>query len=282
MFKVALAAAEPDPTGKTWPGGRGTTAKWAISRDSCGSVGGIVGLVTMEPHTDAPLHCVLNADAMFYVIDGQGSLTDDTGRQRQLARHSAAFLAAGTRSGITAGEQPLAMVVLYSGVGSPTDLAWSEPSSESGPTGTEAGQRSAADASVLQVDAMSRGTLHDPARGFFHMATTRLVDAHTHPTATMIVGQTLLTAQTRHAVHRHPGAGEFVLMLDGYGHQLTESEEIDHRAGELVYVPPGTWHGLRGPAAEETATVLWGYLGVGSMPQVGYELATAAHSEDAD
>lgn len=49
-----------------------------------------------------------------------------------------------------------------------------------------------------------------------------------------------------HDLHRHPQAGEIVYMLEGEGDHLVEDgDPIRIRAGDLVYIPAGEWHGFR-------------------------------------
>ncbi|MED7949890.1 cupin domain-containing protein [Streptomyces sp. BE303] len=77
-----------------------------------------------------------------------------------------------------------------------------------------------------------------------------------------------------HDLHRHPHADEFFLVMSGGGGHLTETAEVPLRAGDLVFVPAGEWHGFRtGPAGPTAA--LYGYLGASSLTGAGYQVRPA-------
>ncbi|WP_327682548.1 cupin domain-containing protein [Kitasatospora sp. NBC_00458] len=98
-----------------------------------------------------------------------------------------------------------------------------------------------------------------------------LATADTVGARRLTVAASAFAAGGRHDLHRHPHADEFFLVLSGGGGHLTGNAEVPLRAGDLVYVPAGEWHGFRpGPAAPTTA--LYGYLGASSLAGAGYQL----------
>ncbi|MEU6235323.1 cupin domain-containing protein [Kitasatospora sp. NPDC047058] len=74
-----------------------------------------------------------------------------------------------------------------------------------------------------------------------------------------------------HDLHRHPDADEFFLVLAGGGRHLTAAGEVVVRAGDLVFVPAGEWHGFRTSPGRPT-TALYGYLGAPSLARAGYQV----------
>ncbi|MER7703585.1 cupin domain-containing protein [Kitasatospora sp. NPDC097605] len=105
------------------------------------------------------------------------------------------------------------------------------------------------------------------------LATDETVGAHRLTVAASEFG-----AGGSHDLHRHPHADEFFLVLSGGGTHLTAATEVPVRAGDLVFVPAGEWHGFRtGPAGPTAA--LYGYLGAPSLARAGYEVRPATVPE---
>ncbi|MEV6977349.1 cupin domain-containing protein [Kitasatospora sp. NPDC093806] len=96
----------------------------------------------------------------------------------------------------------------------------------------------------------------------------------------LTVAASIFTTGGRQDLHRHPHADEFFLVLSGGGSHLTDSAEVPLRAGDLVFVPAGEWHGFRtGPAGPTAA--LHGYLGAPSLARAGHQFRPTAVPEAA-
>ncbi|MFB6892767.1 cupin domain-containing protein [Kitasatospora sp. NPDC056327] len=107
------------------------------------------------------------------------------------------------------------------------------------------------------------------------LATDGTVGAHRLTVAASVFG-----AGGGHDLHRHPHADEFFLVLSGGGTHLTADTEVPVRAGDLVFVPAGEWHGFRTAPAGPTAA-LYGYLGAPSLARAGYQVRPAAPAREA-
>ena len=71
-------------------------------------------------------------------------------------------------------------------------------------------------------------------------------------------------------VHRHVRA-EFLYVISGTARALSEGGETALKAGDLMYIPAGEWHGLRA-VGEEPAEHIFGYIGAASFAEAGYTL----------
>jgi quercetin dioxygenase-like cupin family protein len=103
-----------------------------------------------------------------------------------------------------------------------------------------------------------------------------LVDRTTCGANGLVVNQTIFPPQKWHSLHRHPYAEEALYIVSGSGLHLSEGEPVRQRAGDVVYIPAGEWHGFANDTDEPT-TVLALFGGVGSYADAGYE----EHSGDA-
>ncbi|MFF8770953.1 cupin domain-containing protein [Kitasatospora sp. NPDC015120] len=117
-----------------------------------------------------------------------------------------------------------------------------------------------------------------PVAGSAGMAVHWLATDETVGALRLTVAASRFGAGGSHDLHRHPHADEFFLVLTGGGTHLTETTGIPVRAGDLVFVPAGEWHGFRtGPAGPTAA--LYGYLGAPSLARAGYQVRPAAAAE---
>ncbi len=123
------------------------------------------------------------------------------------------------------------------------------------------------------VDNVADSPAHNPALGFFHMRARMLVEGDSRGRRTFTLGLgTFLAGEGRHALHRHDNAAEVFFVWEGEGLHLT-GDGVEHplRTGELVFVPPGEWHGFRTTADGDTRA-FFGYLGVDLRSGAGYEV----------
>ena len=70
----------------------------------------------------------------------------------------------------------------------------------------------------------------------------------------------------------HAKAAEVFFVWEGAGVHLTgDGAEHAMRAGDLVFVPPGEWHGFRTTVDTDTRA-FFGYLGADLRSGAGYEV----------
>ena len=123
------------------------------------------------------------------------------------------------------------------------------------------------------LDDLADARVHNPSLGFYHMKARMLIDAEHGGVRSFTLGMgTFAPGEGRHALHRHPNAEEIFYVCEGAGVHLTaDGAEHPLSAGELAFVPRNEWHGFR-----NTGTIpvraFFGYLGVGSRADAGYEL----------
>ncbi len=135
------------------------------------------------------------------------------------------------------------------------------------------GLQDAGSVTSFSLDEIADAAAHNPALGFFDMSARMLVDGPSAATRSFTLGLgTFAPASGCHALHRHANAAEFFYVWEGSGAHLTE-DGVSHplEAGDLVYVPRNEWHGFRNTGAVP-ARAFFGYLGVGSRSDAGYEV----------
>jgi quercetin dioxygenase-like cupin family protein len=107
--------------------------------------------------------------------------------------------------------------------------------------------------------------------GFSDMGVRWLVTSATVGSADVVVATSVFQPGGRHELHRHPHAAEFFLVTEGSGEHFAPQGPMLLRAGDLVFVPAGEWHGYRTDPGTVTRAI-YGYLGAGSLEAAGYEL----------
>lgn len=75
-----------------------------------------------------------------------------------------------------------------------------------------------------------------------------------------------------HALHRHPGAEEVLIVLDGDGTRLgaDPDQTFPVTAGDMVLTPAGEWHGFAN-TGNRTARISVVYGGVANRAAAGYD-----------
>jgi quercetin dioxygenase-like cupin family protein len=107
--------------------------------------------------------------------------------------------------------------------------------------------------------------------GFTDMRVRWLVSASTAGSTALVVATSTFAHDGHHELHRHHGADEFFMVVEGSGEHLTADGAIRLGPGDLVVVPAGDWHGYRTDPGITTTTV-YGYLGAASLDDAGYEV----------
>lgn len=98
-----------------------------------------------------------------------------------------------------------------------------------------------------------------------------LVDGEQTGAERVVFNTTVFPPNCWHEVHRHPHAEEVLYLLEGSGLHLSEGEPVRQQAGEVVYIPPGEWHGFANDTDSPT-TVIAVFGGVASYADAGYEV----------
>jgi quercetin dioxygenase-like cupin family protein len=271
MFKASAATISADPTWSARLGFGRTSAQWLISHDACRAQGGLVGIIGIDAGSAMPRHRTLNADTAIYVIDGRAVASSIDGAPSAFPQGSVGFVRAGEWLDIRADEGPVSLLVLYGGVTSARELEW-EGADDAKPPAPAAEQLA-----VIDVGALPSQSFHDPSEGFHHISSKFLIDAESRGADSIVLGQArFLDGKGLHELHRHPYAEEFVFILHGTGAHLAEDERVPLDVGDLMYVPAGEWHGLQ--ADNETAVLLFGYLGIGDLSDAGNDRPSEQHS----
>jgi quercetin dioxygenase-like cupin family protein len=116
-------------------------------------------------------------------------------------------------------------------------------------------------------------TPEDPTvadRGWEGLRVWWLVDRASTGSAEVVFNMTEFSPGKTHGLHRHPNAEEVLYVLQGEGLHLSEGGPVRQRAGEVIFIPRGEWHGFANDSAVPT-TVIAVFGGVGSYEEAGYE-----------
>jgi quercetin dioxygenase-like cupin family protein len=98
-----------------------------------------------------------------------------------------------------------------------------------------------------------------------------LVDGPSAGSERLVVNTTTFPPNRWHELHRHPNAEEALYIVSGSGLHLSEGEPVRQRAGEVVYIAAGEWHGFANDT-DEPAVILAVFGGVASYAEAGYEI----------
>jgi quercetin dioxygenase-like cupin family protein len=121
-------------------------------------------------------------------------------------------------------------------------------------------------ASIAEVPPASGLT---PADGWVGTQVQFLID-NASAGADHTIGRIVLKPDARHALHRHLNCDAFFIVIEGAGMLDTDAGDKPARAGDVVYLPRGCWHGFNNTSNADVV-LLWGLLGVGSLEASGYQ-----------
>jgi mannose-6-phosphate isomerase-like protein (cupin superfamily) len=85
-----------------------------------------------------------------------------------------------------------------------------------------------------------------------------------------LVGWSVLKPGASQERHRHRNCDEFLIVLTGHGHVITEPGLEPCSEGEVIYAPRGVWHGFKNTSGHDVVLV-WGWIGAGSVEASGTE-----------
>lgn len=126
------------------------------------------------------------------------------------------------------------------------------------------------DAVVVSIDDSEGVVTTDAAMGLFEVGTRSLVSSDNVGSRTVLVGHSQFASDKgSHELHRHDRP-EFLYVISGAVHALGVDDETMLTAGDLVYIRPGEWHGLRAINGGERSEHIFGYLGAASFLDAGY------------
>jgi quercetin dioxygenase-like cupin family protein len=237
--------------------------QWLVHEELAPGALGMLLVQALPKGAWLPAHRILAAESVTFLLAGRGRWVDG-GEGFSLAPGEGVFNAPGTRRAFRADpDDGAVLLVVYGGTANPRE-ARSRP-----PGGVMRGGRRVARAAD-PGDSALRAAGGFIAMGVHWLATTQTVDA-----CALVLATSTFTPGGSHALHRHPRADEFFLVLQGGGEHLTADGPVRLDPGDIAYIPAGEWHGFRTDPGVTTRTV-YGYLGAGSLDQAGYELLEGA------
>jgi quercetin dioxygenase-like cupin family protein len=108
--------------------------------------------------------------------------------------------------------------------------------------------------------------------GWIDMEVRWLITADTVGAEKTVVGRTVLQPGSKHDIHRHPNAEEWEYVLSGSAIKHIGTESVSLVAGDIVFVPADTDHGLENASDTEPVVTIWGYSGAATLEAAGYIL----------
>jgi quercetin dioxygenase-like cupin family protein len=234
--------------------------QWLVNRELVPEALGMLMVQALAKGSRLSAHSLPGAESVTFVLSGQGDWSAD-GRTWRLSPGEGVFNPPGTRRAFdTRQDEDAVLLVVYGGTADPGEA---EPHAVDGVAGCGCRISRTAD----QVGHSPLGE----AGGFIDMGVHWLATTQTVGTRAVVVATSTFTPGGSHALHRHPHADEFFLVLGGGGEHLTKDGPVRLNPGDMAYIPAGEWHGFRTDPGVTTRTV-YGYLGAGSLAQAGYEL----------
>jgi quercetin dioxygenase-like cupin family protein len=252
--EAALSAAEVG-------GGRRET--FLVSADSGGASNGMVAAVEYEPGAVEHAARRNEIETAMLVLTGEISIESNTGHRLATA-DAFVWIPAGTDYHLTAGPQGARVIVIYGGAATPAQLT--DQSHAADPAKTES------EIVIKPAQSVEDNPFHQPAQGFHHMSARWLVDENLGSVSLVLGQSTFAPDGGVHALHRHPHAEEFFLVLEGEGEHLTKDDgAVALSAGDITFARRQEWHGARN-TGQRPMKALFGYLGVNSLEAGGYQL----------
>jgi mannose-6-phosphate isomerase-like protein (cupin superfamily) len=226
---------------------------WRVGDGDVRSDDDIVAACEMDPGFNEHVTGVPDVERVFVVLSGQLAVGTRSGEHQARAR-SVVFLPGGVACRLSVTE--------------PTRMLWIASTAPAGPPPADA----PSDLVLTSVDDSEAVATTDPAMGVFNLVTRQIVTSDTVAARAVLVGHSSFASNRgSHELHRHV-RDEFLYVISGTAHALSEGGESALKAGDLMYIPAGEWHGLRAVEGEEPAEHIFGYLGAASFAEAGYTL----------
>ncbi|UQA56802.1 cupin domain-containing protein [Polyangium aurulentum] len=234
-------------------------AQWLVNGDIVPGALGMLLVQALSKGAELPVHTLPAAESVTFLLSGKGEWSAPR-EPWPLAPGQGVYNPSESRRAFRAtDDEGAVMLVVYGGTTDPRDAL---PCATYGATGCGCRIAGAAD----RGDGALRA-----AGGFIDMGVRWLATTQTVGARALVVATSTFTPGGSHALHRHPRADEFFLVLQGGGEHLTQDGPVRLNPGDMAYIPAGEWHGFRTDPGTTTRTV-YGYLGAGSLEQAGYEL----------
>jgi quercetin dioxygenase-like cupin family protein len=263
MYKTSRTTVEPQ-------GNDSQRAWWLLHGEAGPTTGGAVGIGRLGPGFENAMHRHPQGEEAILVLEGAGMMLTATA-EVPATPGTMLFAPIGSWHGVRAGDGPMLLLMVYGGVAQASDAGREladGPVTDDGPS-----------AVVTQPDEAPPQPFHDPAMGFNHMHAAWRVDADYGGSQHLVVGQTTFApGEGAHELHAHPAGDEFQIILEGEAvHVTPDGTELPLSPGDVTLMPAGELHGVRNHGSAPLLTA-FGFLGVNSLDQAGYEMPSGAAS----
>ena len=266
MQKVSIADISPEPT--VHPDLSGGVVRNLINRNTVGSQRGMLGVTDFAPGGGHKLHRHPVSEQISFLLRGSALHLTENGPVK-FETGDVIYVPPNEWHGFrNAGTEPATLVSLYSRAGSPSEPGYESYRGEA---------RSDREPTVKKVSLSTlRGDAAlDESAGFFGLGVYWLATRETVGAEDAVLGASTFEPGGVHEHHRHPNGDEILFILEGGGEHLTPDGAVPLSAGEIAYIPANEYHGFRNKPGVLTRT-LFGYFGVGSLNEAGYEVRPTA------
>jgi quercetin dioxygenase-like cupin family protein len=261
MQKVSVPSTPTDE--KTHPDISGARVQSLINSGTVGSRRGMLSIAEFEPGGEHKLHRHPNCEQATFLLRGTGLHLTDRGNVLQEVG-DAIYVSKGEWHGFRNTGVEVAKLVALHGAGSFAEAGYESFS------GAPDGKGIPSVAVVRLRDLQGDASL-DKQAGFIGLGVFWLITRETVGAENILLGASTFEPGGVHQHHRHPKGDEILFIIEGGGKHLTPDEAVSLSAGEIAYIPANEYHGFDNPAGVLTKT-LFGYFGVGSLSEAGYEV----------
>lgn len=266
MKKVSLADIQPEKT--THPDLRDAKVRQVINRSTVGSHRGMLLLTDFEPGGEHALHRHGASEQISFLLKGSAAHLTANGPVKFEAG-DAIYVPPNEWHGFrNTGAESATLVSLYSRAAAPSEPGYESFVGEVRADGEPKVRK-------VSLSALRGDAALDERAGFFGLGVYWLATRETVGASGAVLGASTFEPGGVHEHHRHPHGDEILFILEGGGDHLTPDGAVPLSAGEIAYIPANEYHGFRNKKGVLTRT-LFGYFGVGSLAEAGYEVRGAA------